>query len=109
MPNRGSQPASLFRESYREAGKVKNRTLANLSRWPEDRVDALAAVLTGRAPPVSPEESFDVIRSVNNGPSSTARGKLPALILSHAPHGRILSSRSRPNQYVAFGIPFDRQ
>ena len=34
VPNRGSPPAILLRESYREAGKTKNRTLANLSRWP---------------------------------------------------------------------------
>jgi hypothetical protein len=45
VPNRGSPPAVLLRESYREAGKVKNRTLANLSAWPEARVDALSRVL----------------------------------------------------------------
>ena len=32
IPNRGSPPAILLRESYREASKTKNRTLANLSR-----------------------------------------------------------------------------
>jgi hypothetical protein len=31
IPNRGSPPAILLRESYRQGGKVKNRTLANLS------------------------------------------------------------------------------
>ena len=52
VPNRGSPPAVLLRESYREAGKVKNRTLANLSAWPEARVDALSRVLKGhRRPP----------------------------------------------------------
>jgi hypothetical protein len=35
VPNRGSPPAVLLRESYREHGKVKNWTLANLSSWPE--------------------------------------------------------------------------
>ncbi len=35
VPNRASPPANLLRESYREAGKVKNRTLANLSSWPQ--------------------------------------------------------------------------
>jgi hypothetical protein len=34
VPNRGSPPAILLRESYREAGKVKKRTLLNLSDWP---------------------------------------------------------------------------
>jgi hypothetical protein len=37
----GLTAAVLLRESYREAGKVKNRTLANLSSWPEAKVDAL--------------------------------------------------------------------
>ena len=38
VPNRGSPPAMLLRESYREQGKVKTRTLANLSHWPEHKV-----------------------------------------------------------------------
>ena len=33
-PNRHSPPAILLRESYRDAGKVRKRTLANLSKWP---------------------------------------------------------------------------
>ena len=47
IPNRGSPPAILLRESYREAGKTKNRTLANLSRWPVERIEQLRAVLRG--------------------------------------------------------------
>src|SRR6266436_7722682 len=42
VPNRGSPPAILLRESYREGGKTKNRTLANLSRWPAARRRAAA-------------------------------------------------------------------
>jgi hypothetical protein len=34
VPNRSSPPAYLLREGYREDGKVKGRTLANLSHWP---------------------------------------------------------------------------
>src|SRR5690349_9564464 len=47
IPNRGSPPAILLRESYREAGKTKNRTLANLSGWPAERIAQLRAVLRG--------------------------------------------------------------
>src|ERR1700747_2346132 len=47
VPNRGSPPAILRRESYREAGKPRNRTLANLSRWPAERIEQLRAVLRG--------------------------------------------------------------
>ena len=53
VPNRGSPPAVLLRESYREAGKVKNRTLANLSSWPEAKVDALSRVLKGQLAPAA--------------------------------------------------------
>jgi hypothetical protein len=49
VPNRNSPPAILLREGYREDGKVKNRTLANLTRWPEDKVEALRQIL--KAPP----------------------------------------------------------
>ena len=38
VPNRSSPPAILLRESYREAGKVKKRTLLNLSDWPNERI-----------------------------------------------------------------------
>src|SRR5258708_20054273 len=47
IPNRGSPPAILLRESFREAGKTRNRTLANLSRWPAERISQLRAVLRG--------------------------------------------------------------
>src|SRR5712671_500019 len=47
IPNRSSPPAILLRESYREAGKTKNRTLANLSGWPAERIEQLRAVLRG--------------------------------------------------------------
>ena len=68
VPNRGSPPAVLLRESYREAGKVKNRTLANLSAWPEAKVDALARVLKGQPPPAAPlDEAFEITRSLPHG------------------------------------------
>ena len=39
VPNRGSPPAILLRESYREGGRVKSRTLANLSSLTENQVE----------------------------------------------------------------------
>jgi hypothetical protein len=68
VPNRGSPPAILLRESYREAGKVKNRTLANLSSWPEAKVDALARVLKGQPPPAADlDGAFEIARSLPHG------------------------------------------
>jgi hypothetical protein len=67
VPNRGSPPAVLLRESYREAGKVKNRTLANLSSWPEAKVDALSRVLKGQPPAPALEGTFEISRSLPHG------------------------------------------
>jgi DDE family transposase len=68
VPNRGSPPAILLRESYREDGKVKNRTLANLSSWPDAKVDALTRVLKGQPPPAAPlDEAFEITRSLPHG------------------------------------------
>jgi hypothetical protein len=68
VPNRGSPPAILLRESYREDGKVKNRTLANLSSWPEAKVDALARALKGQPPPAADlDGAFEITRSLPHG------------------------------------------
>jgi transposase len=68
VPNRGSPPAILLRESYRDNGKVKTRTLANLSRWPEHKLDRLDRALKG-LPPADWDlsEAFDISRSLPHG------------------------------------------
>ena len=48
VPNRNSPPAFLLRESYRENGQVKSRTLANLTSWPPARREALRQLLRGK-------------------------------------------------------------
>ena len=93
VPNRGSPPAVLLRESYREDGKVKNRTLANLSAWPEAKVDALSRVLKGQPPPVSLGEAFEITRSLPHGHVAAVLGTARQLgldeLIDHVP------SRSR--------------
>lgn len=79
VPNRGSAPAILLRESYREDGKVKNRTLANLSRWPQAKVDALSAVLKGNLPKGSFQDSFSITRSLPHGHVAAVLGTLRSL------------------------------
>src|ERR1700686_2557205 len=51
VPNRKSRPAVLLREGWREGAKVKKRTLANLTDWPEARIEALRRVLRNEAAP----------------------------------------------------------
>ena len=47
VPNRGSRPTILLRESYREGKKVKKRTIANLSHLPMPQIELLRAVFQG--------------------------------------------------------------
>src|SRR6266850_2915496 len=47
VPNRGSPPAILLRESFRDNGRVKKRTLANLSDWPTALVEGFRTLLKG--------------------------------------------------------------
>lgn len=49
VPNRKSPPAILLRESYRENGQVKKRTLANLSKLPRNTIECLRQALLGQA------------------------------------------------------------
>src|SRR5690348_2302195 len=75
VPNRSSPPAVLLRESYREGGKVKNRTLANLSSWPEAKVEALSRALKG-LPPAGLEGAFEISRSLPHGHVAAVLGTL---------------------------------
>ena len=66
VPNRGSPPAILLRETYREDGKVKNRTLANLTKWKPEKIAALRAVL--RDEQLLPAGGgFEILRSLPHG------------------------------------------
>jgi hypothetical protein len=78
VPNRGSPPAVLLRESYREGGKVKNRTLANLSSWPEAKVEALSRALKG-LPPAGLEGMVDITRSLPHGHVAAVLGRIRGL------------------------------
>ena len=53
VPNRNSPPAILLRESYRENGKVRTRTIANVTHWDPIRIEALRRALSGELDGVS--------------------------------------------------------
>ena len=68
VPNRGSRPAYLLRESYREGTRVRKRTLANLSGLADGQIDAIRAVLRGeQLGPLSAR--FEAIVSRSHGPA----------------------------------------
>jgi len=66
VPNRGSPPTVLLRESYREGSKVGKRTLANLSSLSAAQIEAIRAALRGEAlQPVA--QSFEITVSRSHG------------------------------------------
>ena len=66
IPNRGSPPAILLREGYREGGKVRTRTLANLSKLPPEAVATLRQVLRGEKL-IKADDAFEAISSRHHG------------------------------------------
>ncbi len=66
IPNRNSRPAVLLREAWREGKTIKKRTVANLTDWPEEKIEALRRVLKGEAL-VAPREAFRIERSLPHG------------------------------------------
>jgi hypothetical protein len=78
IPNRSSPPAILLRESYREKGKVKTRTLANLSKLPGDAISLLKRFLAGERF-VSTTEAFRCVHSWHHGHVQAVRDAMKQL------------------------------
>jgi transposase len=95
IPNRSSPPAYLLRESYREGGKVKNRTLANLSQLPIAQIELIRRVLKGETL-VSPNQAFSIHRSLPHGHMEIVLGMIHKLGLERM----IGSRRSRQRDLV---------
>lgn len=66
VPNRGSRPAVLLRESFRQGNRIVKRTLANLSDWPAQKVETLRRLLRDETL-VCPSDLFTTIRSLPHG------------------------------------------
>ena len=68
VPNRNSPPCILLRESFRQEGKVKHRTLANLTDWPKHIIAGLRSLLKGHQPSATiSSDSFRITRSLPHG------------------------------------------
>jgi hypothetical protein len=76
VPNRNSRPAILLREGWREGNRVRKRTLANLTDWPSEKIEALRQVLKGAPAGVNPEDAFEIIRSRPHGHIAAVLGTL---------------------------------
>ena len=67
VPNRNSPPAILLRESYRVGGKIKKRTLLNLSQWSPQLIEGLRGVLKGGTVLSPGEDAITIKRSLPHG------------------------------------------
>ena len=66
VPNRNSPPAVLLREGWREGNKTRQRTLANLSDWPKEKIETFRRLLRDE-PLVSPHDLFATQKSLPHG------------------------------------------
>ena len=93
VPNRNSPPAVLLRESYRESGRTKKRTLANLTRWPPELVEGLRTLLQGGTAVVRTATSrLTLLRALPHGHVAAVLGMarkldLPRLLLGRSREG----------------------
>jgi transposase len=89
VPNRNSPPAVLLRESWREDGKVRKRTVANLSGLPSALIETLRAALKGEVIPASagipnPEEAISLKEARQHGHVAAIHGMMKNLGLIKA-------------------------
>ena len=95
VPNRNSPPCTLLRESYRQGGKVRKRTLANLTQWPPPVVAGLRALIKGGTVSLN-GDGFEIQRSLPHGHVAAALGVLRDIGL----HKIIASRRSQQRDLV---------
>jgi transposase len=66
VPNRNSPPAILLREGWREGNKTRQRTLANLSHWPQEKIEAFRRLLRDE-PLLSPHDLLSTQKTLPHG------------------------------------------
>src|SRR5215212_3241669 len=98
VPNRSSPPAVLLRESSREDGKIRKRTLANLSALPPEAIEVLRRVLKGEKL-VAAEEAVRVERSVPYGHVAAVLGTVRRLGLD-----QVLGTKPSPERDRALAM-----
>jgi hypothetical protein len=99
VPNRNSPPAVLLRQSYREGGQVRKRTLANLSKLPDETVEGLRILLKGGQAIKNLEDAFEIIRSRPHGHVAAVLGTLRKIGLE-----QIISAHPTPERNLVVAM-----
>jgi Transposase DDE domain len=100
VPNRGSPPAILLRESYREGKRVRKRTLLNLSNWAPEHVEGLRGVLKGGVVIPAGQEALSVERSLPHGHVAAVLGTARAIGLDRLLGPEKTREPNRPRDLV---------
>ena len=109
IPNRGSPPAVLLRESYRdEAGRSQKRTMANQSKLPRDHIDGLKALLKGGMVIGRGPEELSIERSLPHGHVAAAVGMIRKIALDRLILSTAQDQASRRYCDLAVGMMVDR-
>src|SRR5215813_9850932 len=88
VPNRGSPPAVLLREAYRdENGRPQKRTLANLSKLPAEVIETLKALLKGGALVEATAKDVSIERSLPHAGALRLRGMTAPMVLDGPMNG----------------------
>lgn len=102
VPNRNSRPAILLREGWREGTRIRKRTIANLTNWPEGKIEALRRVLKGE-PMVRVDEVSVIERSIPHGHVEAILGTIKNLGLD-----TLLSSKRCRERDLAMAMIAER-
>jgi transposase len=102
VPNRGSPPAILLREGWREGQKTHKRTLANLSDWPPHKIDLFRRLLRDDVL-VSPAALFDTERTVPHGHVEAVLGTIRKIGLE-----TVIAAKGRPERDLVVAMIAER-
>ena len=97
--NQHSGSCVLLRESFRVDGKVRKRTIANLTDWPAELVDGFQRLLRGEAPAAKLEDSFETTSTRPHGHVAAVLGTLEKIGLH-----RVLDSRASRERDLAVAM-----
>ena len=109
VPNRGSPPAILLRESYRDAaGRSQKRTLANLSKLPASLIGGLKGLLKGGTVIGAGDAGLTIERSLPHGHVAAALGTLRKIALDRLMLSTAKDEASRRCCDLVVGLIVDR-